>query len=88
MKVLLQCEQCKNKFKGEEPEYCCSGMDCGCQGKPTDPVVCNRRCRKKFWRDVRKAQAEYFDKVQEQQYYEEQAAYEEQWQNEMRATYE
>lgn len=77
----------KKRFKGEEPQMCCSGRDCGCMGMPTEPIICSRRCWKKFVRDSRK-RTEEFQKQQEQNYYEEQAAYEEQWQTEMRACYE
>lgn len=25
----------------EEPQYCCSGRDCGCMGMPIHPALCN-----------------------------------------------
>jgi hypothetical protein len=27
-----------------EPKFCCSGLDCACQGQPIDPCVCSQEC--------------------------------------------
>jgi hypothetical protein len=40
----LNCIVCGKEFKGEEPQMCCSGKDCGCMGIPIDPVVCSKVC--------------------------------------------
>lgn len=44
--VELGCMSCGETFKGEEPQMCCSGRECGCMGLPTEPVVCSERCYK------------------------------------------
>lgn len=89
MMVKLTCmrQGCSRKtFRGPAPQMCCSGRDCGCMGMLIEPVICSRRCWKKFDRDRKKAEQEYYEKMEEQRYYEEQAAYEEQYQREMRTT--
>ena len=27
-----------------EPEYCCSGVECGCMGMPIEPPFCSAQC--------------------------------------------
>ncbi|MDF2563749.1 MAG: hypothetical protein K0Q53_144 [Massilibacillus sp.] len=39
-----KCVACGCEIKVEddyEPEYCCSGKDCGCMGRPINPEFCN-----------------------------------------------
>jgi len=31
-----------------EPEFCCSGRDCGCRGLPTEPPICSKKCGEKW----------------------------------------
>jgi hypothetical protein len=38
------CEICEKPVYDYEPEYCCSGRDCGCMGQPTEPCVCSQEC--------------------------------------------
>lgn len=40
----LNCMQCGKDFKGQEPQTCCSGRECGCMGMPTEPIVCSKEC--------------------------------------------
>jgi len=40
------CLICQKSLFDYEPEFCCSGQDCGCLGKPTNPPVCSKRCLK------------------------------------------
>jgi len=42
--VDLNCMVCQKDFKGEEPEYCCNGRECGCMGMPIEPIVCSEEC--------------------------------------------
>lgn len=42
--VELTCIVCNKEFYGPEPEMCCSGRDCGCNGQPIEPVVCSAEC--------------------------------------------
>lgn len=42
--VLLECMFCGQTWLGPEPQYCCSGRDCGCMGMPVDPIVCSEEC--------------------------------------------
>lgn len=46
--VDLTCMVCGKEFMGLEPQICCSGRDCGCMGKPIDPVVCSQECYEKI----------------------------------------
>lgn len=38
------CMSCKQKFFGQDPQYCCNGSMCGCMGQPVEPVVCSEEC--------------------------------------------
>ena len=31
-----------------EPEYCCDGRECGCMGKPMNPMFCDE-CEEKIF---------------------------------------
>lgn len=42
--MKLSCMACNVRFEGEEPQMCCSGIDCGCMGLPIEPVVCSDKC--------------------------------------------
>jgi hypothetical protein len=46
--VTCRCMVCGEEFKGEEPEMCCSGRDCGCMGVPIDPIICSEECYNKL----------------------------------------
>lgn len=46
------CISCDAEFVGEKPNYCCSGSDCGCQGLPVDPPLCEK-CDSIFYGWVR-----------------------------------
>lgn len=38
-----QCAGCGKKIEIDfkyEPEWCCSGYECGCQGLPINPLLC------------------------------------------------
>lgn len=41
--VDLVCMYCKTLFVGYDPR-CCDGYMCGCQGQPTEPIVCSEEC--------------------------------------------
>lgn len=41
--VDLVCMYCTTPFVGPSP-YCCDGYMCGCQGQPTEPIVCSEEC--------------------------------------------
>lgn len=38
------CEICGKPVPGYEPEYCCSGRECGCYGLPIEPCICSNAC--------------------------------------------
>lgn len=38
------CVICGKPCAEYEPEFCCSGFECGCQGMPIEPCVCSERC--------------------------------------------
>jgi len=40
----LTCEVCGKTYKGEAPDQCCNGGECGCMGRPVDPMVCSEDC--------------------------------------------
>ncbi len=42
------CSSCSEKYFGVEPEYCCSGRDCGCMGRPIEPDYCDK-CLEKLY---------------------------------------
>lgn len=42
--ITLTCEVCGKEFLGDPPIICCSGRDCGCMGRPIEPVVCSKEC--------------------------------------------
>lgn len=38
------CDSCHKEievYDEYEPEICCSGFECGCYGKPINPVFCD-----------------------------------------------
>ena len=37
-----RCVICDEIVEYYEPEYCCSGRECGCMGSPIEPPVCNK----------------------------------------------
>ena len=36
---MKKCMNCGKEIE-YEPEYCCSGLECGCQGLPMEPPLC------------------------------------------------
>jgi hypothetical protein len=38
------CLICGKPVPDYEPQYCCSGHECGCMGKPIEPCVCSKEC--------------------------------------------
>ena len=42
------CEICGEFIAGWEPNYCCSGFECGCRGLPEEPPICSNECWDKF----------------------------------------
>ena len=42
--VDMDCVVCGEYVEDYEPEPCCSGEDCGCNGKPVEPPICSERC--------------------------------------------
>ena len=45
------CEICDNEI---DIKPCCSGFDCGCMGKPTEPPVCSKECYDKYMNQIKK----------------------------------
>lgn len=54
--LIYPCENCQNPFVFY-PKKCCSGHECGCMGKPTEPALCSDRC----WSEVSKI--EYWEEL-------------------------
>ena len=50
------CICCDCKFIGEKPEYCCIGSDCGCQGLPKEPPLCEK-CASIFYGETTDSEA-------------------------------
>lgn len=50
------CISCDAEFVGEKPNYCCSGGDCGCQGLPIDPPLCEK-CDRIFYGETTDSEA-------------------------------
>ena len=48
--MSLKCIVCGKEID-YEPEYCCSGEMCGCQGLPIAPLVCSNECSDAFWKE-------------------------------------
>ena len=42
--MIDPCLICGKPVEDYEPEFCCSGMDCGCQGVATNPCICSDAC--------------------------------------------
>lgn len=38
------CEICEIDLVNYDPQYCCSGHECGCMGQPNNPPVCSSKC--------------------------------------------
>ena len=50
---MWKCIVCGKDVIGYEPEYCCSGRDCGCRGLPLEPPLCGKECSEKIYRNMR-----------------------------------
>lgn len=48
------CLICGKPVPEYVPKYCCSGIDCGCQGLPLDPCVCSLRCADALFKGIGK----------------------------------
>lgn len=46
MTYTYHCLICHKPVPDYEPEYCCSGKECGCLGLPIYPCVCSPECDK------------------------------------------
>ena len=40
------CLICGKPVHDYEPEFCCSGRDCGCMGAPMEPCTCSVECER------------------------------------------
>lgn len=40
----FECIACGDSIPDFDPKMCCSGHECGCLGKPTEPQVCSNKC--------------------------------------------
>lgn len=38
------CMMCGADLPNYDPKMCCSGFECGCMGKPTEPPICSQKC--------------------------------------------
>ena len=36
------CIICKKPVEDYKPQMCCNGTDCGCQGLPVEPCLCEK----------------------------------------------
>ena len=39
-----ECIICGKPVLDYFPKFCCSGVECGCLGKPIEPCVCSSEC--------------------------------------------
>jgi hypothetical protein len=46
------CLICRKPVPEYTPEYCCSGIDCGCHGEATHPCVCSDACESAFFKNI------------------------------------
>ncbi len=47
---MNKCIICGINVKDYKPEYCCDGKECGCQGLPIEPPLCdNEKCQEKIY---------------------------------------
>lgn len=44
------CLNCGEEFD-HKPLYCCSGLDCGCEGLDQQPVICSSKCWDEYSKD-------------------------------------
>ena len=44
MSALPTCLICQRPVPDYNPDYCCSGFDCACQGQPAQPCICSDEC--------------------------------------------
>ena len=43
---MNKCIICGKKILNYKPEYCCNDRECGCQGLPIEPPLCeNKKCQ-------------------------------------------
>lgn len=52
---VYNCEICNMQLMPDyDPQYCCTGYDCGCQGRPNNPAVCSEVCYNKLIESFKK----------------------------------
>lgn len=42
-KEKWKCIVCDDEIDGYEAEWCCDGHECGCQGLPIEPPLCDKQ---------------------------------------------
>jgi len=47
-----RCLICQKPVLDYEPEYCCSGRDCGCRGQPMEPCICSSECEDAVYKHI------------------------------------
>ena len=50
-KNITKCLCCDNFVEDYEPDFCCSGFECGCQGLPIWPPLCEE-CESNFYKNI------------------------------------
>jgi len=50
-KNITKCLCCDNFVEDYEPDFCCSGFECGCQGLPIWPPLCEQ-CEINFHKNI------------------------------------
>jgi hypothetical protein len=43
---IFTCDICDAPVPDWEPEYCCDGHNCACQGLPINPCLCSEACER------------------------------------------
>lgn len=46
------CLICKKPVPDFVPQYCCSGMNCGCGGLPVNPCICSDECEDALYKYI------------------------------------
>jgi hypothetical protein len=50
--MTVDCMVCGKEIDDYDPKMCCSGRECGCMGKPTEPPVCSQECWDKVLKGI------------------------------------
>ena len=48
------CLICGQPVPDYEPEFCCSGFECGCGGGPIEPCCCSKECESAVYEHIGK----------------------------------